>query len=74
MKKEKIIEILNRALVGEEKAIPIYNRHLSSSIFWTGIAEEKSERIKEILEQLINDSRRHKIMVEGLINKLKEGA
>ena len=74
MNNDKIIDILDKALLGEEKAVPIYNRHLSSSVFWTGIAKEKSERIKKILKQLADDSVRHKAMVEGLISKLKEEA
>jgi rubrerythrin len=72
MEKDAIIEILNKALTGEEKAVPIYNKHLSSSLFWTGIEKEKSERIKKILKKLANDSSRHKTTVEGLISKLKE--
>lgn len=74
MNNAKIIEILKKALMAEEKAIPIYNKHLSSSLFWTGIERGKSKRIKEILELLASDSMRHKAAVEALIERLKEGS
>jgi len=73
MDKKEIIKLLKEALFSEEKVIPIYSKHLSSSVSWVGIEQKKKERVKEILGQLEVDSRRHKNTVEKILEDLQQG-
>jgi len=73
MDKEKVIKLLKEALLGEEKVIPIYNKHLSSSVSWVGLEQKKADRVKEILNQLVVDSTRHRGMVEKILEDLMKG-
>ena len=66
-KKEKLIGILKGALLAEEKAVPIYNHHLQSAIFWVGLEKEKADRLKRVLEALAKESTGHKWTVEKVL-------
>ena len=67
MSKKELLAILEKARLAEERSIPIYTRHLSSAVFWTGMKKENVDKIKETLRVLAEDSERHKKMVEYLI-------
>ena len=72
MSREELLAILEEARLAEEKAIPIYVKHLSAAVFWTGASKEKTEKIKETLRLLAEESEKHKKMVEHLIVELKK--
>ena len=77
IKKEELLKVLNLSLDAEEKAIPIYMGHLDSAVFWTGIAETKAGKAREMLKTLAEESSKHKALIEGLIKKVngeKKGA
>lgn len=65
--KEKLIELLKYALMLEEKAVPIYNHHLESAIFWTGLSEDKAVKLKNVLELLAKESTMHKMKVDKVL-------
>ena len=64
--------ILKNARYAEEKAIPIYTKHLRSAIFWTGMDEETVEKMRENLRILAEESEKHKKMVKYLIDVVEE--
>jgi rubrerythrin len=64
---EKMIELLKHALMAEEKAVPIYNKHLKSAVFWAGLSEDKSAKIKKVLELLAKESTSHKMQVDKIL-------
>lgn len=68
--KEKLILLLKEALFSEEKAVPIYNRHLESSVFWAGLPEDISEKIRNALKLLSKESNTHKMIVEKILSNL----
>jgi len=68
--KNKLIVLLKDALLSEEKAVPIYNRHLESSVFWAGFPEDVSEKIRNTLGDLSRDSTVHKKIVEKILLNL----
>jgi hypothetical protein len=72
IKKEELLNMLEDAKVAEEKAIPIYTRHLSSAVFWTGLEEERVKRMKILLNQLSKESQGHIKVVEYLIDLVKK--
>jgi len=71
--KEKLVNELNEALKTEESAIPLYTKHVSSTLFLADMEKEKVFRIKEILDVLNSDSRKHAETFNGLINKIEGG-
>ena len=48
-KKQKMIGLLKHAIIFEEKAIPLYSRHLAPAVFWAGLPEDAVAKIKETL-------------------------
>ena len=72
IEKQKLLDILKKAQEVEEKAIPIYMKHLNSAIFWTGMSSDKQKKAKEFIEVLAGDSVGHKETVEKLIKKITE--
>jgi rubrerythrin len=71
MNKKKLIEVLKNALIAEEKSIPIYTKHLDSAVFWTGLGQEKADKVKTILSKLARGSTIHKQIIENLIKRLE---
>ena len=69
--KEKLVSELNEALKTEESAIPLYTKHVSSTLFLADMEEKKVSRIKEILDVLNSDSSKHAEMFKNLINKIE---
>ncbi len=70
--KKKLFGLLKQALDSEEKAVPIYNHHLESAVFWTGLSEDKAKELREVLRLLAKESIEHKIAVEKMLLKLCE--
>lgn len=70
--KEELIRMLTDAQLDEERAVPVFLRHLSTAIFWTGVTRQKSLKAKAFFEGLSNDSERHKKIVSDLLSKIKE--
>lgn len=69
--KEKLLVELNEALKTEESAIPLYTKHVSSTLFLADMEDEDISRIKEILDILNYDSRKHARIFKSLINKIE---
>lgn len=68
--REELIRVLKEALLAEERAVPIYNRHLESLLLWTGISEDAASKVRSVLEILIRESTLHKKTVEKIISDL----
>ena len=66
MTKNELIKKLDKAIILEEMAVPIYNKHLKNTLFLSGYPEEVQKRIKNNLKILSDDSVRHKFMIEEL--------
>ena len=72
--KEQLLNELNEALKTEESAIPLYTKHVSSTLFLADMEKEKVSRIKEILGILNSDSQKHAEMFKSLINRIEGDA
>ncbi len=71
--KKALLELLKKGLDGEEKAVPIYTKHLESALFWAGLPDKDIKEAKLIFKQLAVESAGHKVIVENLIS-YAEGA
>lgn len=74
MNRNDLLKLLKDAKEVEEHAVPIYVKHLSSAVFWTGISREKAEEARKILNKLASDSMGHKNVVLQLISKINQAA
>jgi len=72
IKKEELVEVLVHANMTEERVIPIYDKHLRSAVFWTGIDKDKAETVRRFLEIMINDSKRHFEITKSLLERIKK--
>ncbi len=70
--REDLLKKLKEALVTEEQSIPIYTKHLDSAVFWTGWDEETTKKAKNTFRNLADESKRHKILIENLIERIKK--
>lgn len=70
--KQELLKILKNALDAEEKAIPIYAKHLETAVFWTGINKDNIKKAKDLLKQLANETDNHKNIIINLIKKIRE--
>jgi len=68
MPKDELIKLIEDSIITEELAIPIYKKHLSSAIFWSGFKDDDAKIIKDDLELLTQESRQHII----ILNKLRK--
>jgi rubrerythrin len=71
IKKDALLELLKKGLDDEEKAIPIYTKHLKSAVLWTGLEEKEAEEVRCIIEKLATDSEGHKKIVLSLIDSIE---
>jgi rubrerythrin len=71
MEKKETLRLLEECLKIEEEVIPLYSRHIESTLFLSGLAQEKQLKAKEILDKLKADSERHKVIFQTLIKKIK---
>lgn len=69
--KEILLEMLRRALDAEEKAVPIYTKHLHSAVSWVPLGKEKTSEVRAVFTRLGNDSAGHKKIVEDLIKQIE---
>jgi rubrerythrin len=70
--KNELTTILEQALIAEEKAIPIYMKHLKTAVLWTGISEEDVEGIRKTMKVLLDESEGHKRVVLEVLDSIKE--
>ncbi len=66
--KEEIIEKINQAILFEDEAIPIYSKHIESTLFWSGLNDECQQKIKETLDVFIRETQKHVKLLERVKN------
>ena len=71
--KIELVGILKRSLIEEEKAIPVYMKHLKTAVTWTDISKEDVERIRTTMSVLLEESEGHKRTVQFLLDTIEGG-
>lgn len=72
IKKDELLYLLKQCLDTEEKAMPIYTRHLNDVLFLAQLKKENREKMREILELLNEQSGKHKELFDDLIKTVTE--
>ena len=71
MTKEELLVMLQRGLDEEERAIPLYTKHIGTTLFLSGFKPEAQVRIKELLMLLKKESESHAKVYNGLLASVK---
>lgn len=71
MTKEELLVMLQRALDEEENAIPLYTKHLSTTLFLSDFPPEARVRIKELLLLLKKESESHAQVYDRLLKGVR---
>ncbi|MFA6186781.1 MAG: hypothetical protein WC770_06180 [Phycisphaerae bacterium] len=72
MTKEKLLNLLEESLKAEENALPLYTKHLSSTLFLSDFDTDEQRHIMRILKILEDESKGHRHTLLCLIDKIKE--
>jgi len=73
LSKQELINMLEESLKTEESAIPLYTKHISSTIFLSNIPNDKKVRMYGILQTLNIQSSGHAITFKQMINDIQKG-
>lgn len=72
MKKTRLLELIQRGIISEERAISALSEHVGASHEWVAFTEEESKNICQTLTKIYDDSQRHQRMLEKLIEEIKK--
>lgn len=59
VEKQALLKMLDEAIALEDRSIPIYNRHLKTALFWSGLPAAEREKLRIQLGILEKESERH---------------
>jgi len=71
MTKERLLKLLGDSLKAEESALPLYTKHISSTLFLSGFEAAKQKQIRRILGILQDESNEHYQTLRWLIDNTR---
>ena len=69
--KQELVNLLEEGLKTEEAVIPLYAKHINSTMFFAPFDEKATEKIKQILNTLKDQSQEHARIYAQLVAKIK---
>ena len=72
MDKARLLTLLEEAIKIEESVIPLYSRHITNTLFLSGLQPPEADAIKKILNRLHDDSQNHRRMFTSLLKHVRE--
>jgi len=72
MDRESLIDKLREGIEFEESVIPTLADFYASELAWTELPKEKVSELRNILETLINDSKKHRNSLDELLKKIED--
>ncbi|MBW8001878.1 MAG: hypothetical protein FVQ80_07620 [Planctomycetes bacterium] len=69
--KQELLKLLQEGLKTEEAVIPLYAKHINSTMFFAPFDEETTETIKRALNMLKIQSTKHARIYTQLVAKIK---
>lgn len=71
MTKQQLLDSLQEALKTEESTIPLYIKHINSTLFLSSFEDEAQKRIKQILDKLHRESTGHSKIYKKMIGRIE---
>jgi hypothetical protein len=72
MTKGKLLNLLDESLK-TESALPLYAKHLRSTLFLSDFDADEQRRVMRILQALENESKGHRVALQSLIGRIEKG-
>ena len=69
--KQELVNRLEEGLKTEEGAVPLYAKHIDSTMFFAPFDEKTTEKIRQTLSTLKNQSQEHAEIYSQLVAKVK---
>lgn len=73
MEKDELMRKIEDAIIVEEQAVPVYSRHLKVILSWYSLSKEKKARLDKIFAILIDESKKHKAILENVRSRIAKG-
>ena len=64
--------MVDDAITLEDRSVPVYNRHLKTALFWSGLPAADREKLRIQLGILEKESERHSRSLGELRKKIEE--
>lgn len=72
MERDELIRKIDEGIEREEETIPIYSKHIQSSLFLGGFEEGKRDKVAKGLDELRRGSESHKAILTNLKERIKK--
>ena len=66
IKKDKLLKQLNKLIELEKSLIPLLNKHISSSLFFSNLEKGKQKEIVEHFQKLVITKKSHIEILDGI--------
>lgn len=71
--KEKIIKKIDKVLESEKRLLPLLNRHITSSLFYSDLAKEDRDKIIEFFQGQVIRQAKHVNVLSEIKKEVLEG-
>ena len=72
LEKDQLIHNIELLIKAEEDAIDICSKHMDTPVFFSGFSESEQSKLKELIEVVKEDSRKHKEIYENLLKRVED--
>lgn len=72
MQKDKLLRKLKQARNTEEAIISVTGARVKSVVIRSGLAKEKIREIRTLMQKIIDDSKRHRALIDSLIRRVEK--
>lgn len=73
IKKEKVLNQIGILADSEKRLIPLLNRHVSSSLFFSGLDKRESDAIIERFQNIVLTCTKHVETLNGIKEEISKG-
>lgn len=70
MTKQKLLKAIDDARDLEDKSIQVYNKHLKTALFWSGLPDWERGQVNICLNMLAKESGKHSVKLGALKEKI----
>jgi len=71
--RDRLLEMIDKGIRTEEKAGPLYLKHISASVAWYGFTEKQRKHVEGVLRQIASESEEHRASLASARRAVEEG-
>ena len=73
MKKDRLVHQIDAIIDSKKRLIPLLNKHISSSLFFSGLKPEERNVIIERFQNIVITQTKHMEVVKGIKDEIVKG-